>query len=74
MSRMIRKAATSISSTQCTRIVAPVVMRPFTATSHRNYAAHQAEESYDAFNERYCPRRTLCGIFEDSEGLTNAYE
>lgn len=28
-------------------------MQPVIAPFRRNYAAHQAEESYDAFNERY---------------------
>ena len=28
-------------------------MQPIVSPARRNYAAHQAEESYDAFNERY---------------------
>jgi hypothetical protein len=56
MSYIVRRAALNTSplrSIQCTRIVPPIVMQHITLPSRRNYAAHQAEESYDAFNERY---------------------
>ena len=56
MSYIIRRAALNTSprrSIQCTRIVPPIVMQRIISPSRRNYAAHQAEESYDAFNERY---------------------
>jgi hypothetical protein len=55
MSYMLRRAAIRRSPfhpIQCTRIIPPIVMQPIITPSRRNYAAHQAEESYDAFNER----------------------
>jgi hypothetical protein len=55
MSYILRRAvvnARPLSPLQCTRIVTPVVMQPIAYPARRNYAAHQAEESYDAFNER----------------------
>jgi hypothetical protein len=56
MSYVVRRAAIHrfpLRSIQCTRIVPPIIMQRIITPSRRNYAAHQAEESYDAFNERY---------------------
>ena len=58
MSYILRRAVLTshpLRPLQCTRIVAPIVMQPIASPARRNYAAHQAEESYDAFNERYFP-------------------
>lgn len=55
MSSLIRRAVTTSSplrSMHCTRIMSPIIMQSIVASSRRNYAAHQAEESYDTFNER----------------------
>ena len=56
MSYIIRRAATQRSllrSIPCTRIASPVIISSAIPLARRHYAAHQAEESYDAFNERY---------------------
>ena len=56
MSYILRRAVVNahpLRSIQCTRIITPIVMQSVFPQSRRNYAAHQAEESYDAFNERY---------------------
>jgi len=58
MSYILRRAVLAshrVRPVQCTRIVAPIVMQSIASPARRNYAAHQAEESYDAFNERYAP-------------------
>jgi hypothetical protein len=59
MSYILRRAVVNshpLRSVQCTRVIAPIVMQSAILQSRRNYAAHQAEESYDAFNERYVPK------------------
>ena len=66
MSYIVRRAAINSSplrSIQCTRIVPTIVMRPIIAPSRRNYAAHQAEESYDAFNERFVSYISSVSVF-----------
>lgn len=55
MSFMILRRTTSLHplrSMQCIRSIPPVSLSPIVSTARR-HAAHQAEESYDAFNERY---------------------
>jgi len=77
MSYLLRRAVFSrppIHSIQCTRLVSPVVTLPITTPFRRNYAAHQAEESYDAFNERY--EKFFYGAndkFEVQRGLNNVF-
>jgi hypothetical protein len=76
MSYIFRRALLAshpLRPVQCTRIVAPVVMQPIASPARRNYAAHQAEESYDAFNERYlsdliCPFLAFDGSYSIAFG------
>lgn len=56
MSYIIRRAATQrplLRSIPCNRTAPPVIISSAIPLARRHYAAHQAEESYDAFNERY---------------------
>jgi len=75
MSSVLRRAAAtscSLRSMQSTRAIAPLVMQPL-VLSRRTYAAHQNEESYDAFNERYGPALLHCIVsWMDSCQLTGS--
>jgi hypothetical protein len=61
---------------RCTRFInpAPVTTHAF-STSRTNNAAHQAEESYEAFNERYfIPRTTLSCSLKSIGDINGRYE
>jgi cytochrome c oxidase subunit 5a len=54
-----------LRSSQSLRALAPLVSWPAAAPARRGYAAHQTEESYEEFNERYL--ELTCSLFPEAD-------